>query len=44
LSHPATSLTDGFKGVAPFLLLDLVLVGLLLAFSPITLGLVHPLS
>lgn len=38
------ALKDCFKGVVPFLLSDIVRVGLLVAFPPITLGLVHLLG
>ncbi len=41
---PSISLKEGFKGVVPFLMSDIVRVGLLVAFPPITLGLVHLLS
>lgn len=41
---PSISLKEGFKGVVPFLMSDIVRVGLLVAFPPITLGLVRLLS
>ncbi|TCK02724.1 TRAP transporter large permease [Marinobacterium mangrovicola] len=41
---PSLPMKDCFKGVVPFLMSDIVRVGLLVAFPPITLALVHLLS
>ncbi|WP_432695973.1 TRAP transporter large permease [Marinobacterium sp. YM272] len=41
---PSLPMKDCFKGVVPFLISDIVRVGLLVAFPPITLALVHLLS
>ncbi|MAZ06111.1 MAG: C4-dicarboxylate ABC transporter permease [Halomonas sp.] len=41
---PTISLKEGFKGVLPFLMSDVVRVGLLVAFPPLSLWLVHVLS